>query len=390
MQSSQELNSLDTFRDQFPLLRTHTYLASCSQAPLALPVRTALETFFATWAGQGMDWEVWVAEVERAREAFAALIGASPGQVAVGTSVSQLVSSLASALVNAPHRFAHRVVSSEAEFPGVAHAWLATRAAGWQVDLLTANEHGVVSADQFLTALQEPAGVISVPHVCYANGALLPLDELVASAHERGACVFVDAYQSLGTIPLDVQVSQVDFLASGALKYLCGTAGIAFLYVSPRVLEELTPTVTGWFGRQNPFAFDPHLLDYAPRAARFDLGTPPVINAYAARAGIELVMDAGVDRIRAHILRLSMLAGEYARQLGLTVAGTAKAEERGATTAIDVRSPERAHWLEGALHQRAFVVSARGRMIRIAPHGFTQEEEIRQVLMALARQHAKS
>jgi selenocysteine lyase/cysteine desulfurase len=202
--------------------------------------------------------------------------------------------------------------------------------------------------------------------------------------------VFVDAYQSLGTVPINVQASQVDFLASGALKYLCGTAGIAFLYVSPRVLEELTPTVTGWFGRQNPFAFDPHLLDYATRAARFDLGTPPVINAYAARAGIELVMDAGVDHIRPHILRLSALAGEYARQLGLTIAGAAKAEDRGATIAIDVRSPERAHWLEGALRQRAFVVSARGRMIRIAPHGFTQEEEIRQVLMALTRLLAKS
>lgn len=383
MQDSQEFNPLDAFRDQFPLLRTHTYLASCSQAPLSLPVRAALETFFATWAGQGMDWENWVAEVERAREAFAALIGASPGQVAIGTSVSQLVSSLASALANAPQRLPRRVISSEVEFPGVAHAWLAMRAAGWQVDLLKADERGVVSASQFLA--QEPAAVISVPHVCYANGALLPLDELAAFAHEQGAYMFVDAYQSLGTVPINVQVSQVDFLAAGALKYLCGTAGIAFLYVSPRVLEELHPTVTGWFGRQNPFTFDPHLLDYAPRAARFDLGTPPVINAYAARAGIELVLDTGVEQIRAQILRLSTCAGEYARHLGLTIAGPEKAEERGATTAIDVQSPERAHWLEGALRQRSFIASARGRMVRLAPHGFTREEEISQALATLAQ-----
>lgn len=383
--NSQEFNSLDIFRDQFPLLRTHAYLANCSQAPLALAVRAALETFLATWADQGMDWEGWVAEVERAREAFAALVGASPGQIAIGSSVSQLVSSLASALVKVPQPLSRRIISSEAEFPGVAHAWLATRASGWQVDLLKADEQGVVSAERFLAALQEPAAVISLPHVCYANGALLPLNDLIESAHERGAYVFVDAYQSLGTVPLNVQVSQVDFLAAGALKYLCGTAGIAFLYVSPRILEELHPTVTGWFGRQNPFAFDPHQFDYAPGAARFDLGTPPVINAYAARAGMELVLAAGVDQIRARVLHLSTLANEYARQLGLTIAGPARVEDRGATTAIDVGSAERAHWLEEALRQRSCVVSARGRMIRVAPHGFTREDEIRQALLALSQ-----
>lgn len=385
MQNRQDLNQFEAFRDQFPLLRTHTYLANCSQAPLALSVRAAIETFLASWSDKGMDWEGWMAEVERAREAFASLIGASPTQIAIGSSVSQLVSSVASALVKAPQLLSHRIISSEAEFPGVAHAWLATRASGWQVDILDADEHGVVSAEQFLAALQEPAAVISLPHVCYANGALLALDNLIASAHERGTYVFVDAYQSLGTVPINVQASQVDFLAAGALKYLCGTAGIAFLYVNPRVLEGLSPTVTGWFGRQNPFAFDPRQLDYAPGAARFDLGTPAVINAYAARAGIELVLAAGVERIRAHILSLSTLTEEYARQLGLAIAGPAKAEARGATTALDVDSPERAHRLEEALRQRSIVVSARGQMVRIAPHGFTREEEMKSVLITLTQ-----
>jgi selenocysteine lyase/cysteine desulfurase len=384
MPDRQDINSLAAFRDQFPLLRTHTYLASCSQAPLALPVRTALDAFLRTWAEQGMDWDGWTAEVERAREAFATLIGASPAQVAIGTSVSQLVSSLASALVRDPQLPAQRIISSEAEFPGVAHAWLAMRAAGWQVELLPADAQGVVGADRFLTALQEPAAVVSLPQVCYTNGALLPLDDLVASAHQRGTLVFVDAYQALGSVPIDVQASQVDFLASGALKYLCGTAGIAFLYVSPRVLAQLHPTVTGWFGRQDPFAFDPHLLDYAEHAARFDLGTPPVINAYAARAGIQLVLATGIAQIRAQILQLSTRAGEYARHLGLTIAGPQKAEERGATTAIDVGSPQRAHWLEGVLRQRLCVVSARGQMIRLAPHGFTREGEMSQALLTLA------
>jgi selenocysteine lyase/cysteine desulfurase len=379
------INPLDALREQIPLLQTHAYLANCSQAPLARPVRAALEAFLTTWSEDGMDWDSWMAEVERARSAFAALIGVSPEQIAVGTSVSQRVSSLASALVQDSQLSSRRIVSSVAEFPGVAHAWLATRAAGWQVEQLEADERGIVSAEQFHAALrQTPPSLLSLPHVCYANGALLPLDELVEDAHERGAYVFVDAYQSIGTVPINVQTTPVDFLAAGVLKYLCGTAGIAFLYVSPRVQAELEPTVTGWFGRQNPFAFDARLLDYAPGAARFDLGTPPVINAYTARAGMELILQTCVERIRAHILYLSTLAQELGQQLGLTLAGPVEAAKRGATTAFDVGSPERAHQLEAILRQQNIVVSARGQIVRVAPHGFTREEEIRHALATLA------
>src|SRR5260370_32309530 len=221
-------------------------MAKCFLGPRCSLVCSAIEKFLATWAGDGMDWESWMAEVERARAAFAALIGASPEHIAVGSSVSQLVSSLASALVSAPQTAACRIISSEAEFPGVAHAWLATRAAGWQVDQLASDERGVVSSEQFRTALREPAALVSLPHVCYANGALLPLDNLVEVAHERGTSVFVDAYQSIGAVPIDVQGSQIDFLAAGPLKYLRGTPGIAFLYEQPRVLGGRRPTLDCW------------------------------------------------------------------------------------------------------------------------------------------------
>jgi selenocysteine lyase/cysteine desulfurase len=385
MQSAHQADPLLSFRDHFPLLRTHNYLANCSQTPLATSVRAALETFLASWADRGMDWERWMAEVERARATFAALIGAPPETVAVGTSVSQLASSVASALVSARQPARRRILGSVADFPGVAHAWLATRAYGWQVDQLEADAAGVVSVEQFRAALDERTALLSLPHVCYTNGTLLALDDLVEYAHKQGSLVFVDAYQSIGTVPIDVLASKVDFLAAGVLKYLCGTAGIAFLFVHPRVLEQFQPAVTGWFGRQNPFAFDPRQLDYAPGAARFDLGTPPVMNAYAARAGMELVLAAGVERIRARILRLSALVVEQARALGLAIGGPQSPEERGATTALDVGSPERAHRLEEALRQHSIVVSARGRMIRVAPHGFTREMEVMQALITIAR-----
>ena len=384
--SNQSLpGELQTLRETCPLLQNTVYLANCSQGPLTTPVRAAIDTFMASWSELGMHWNAWIAEVDRARAAFAALIGAQPDEVAVGTSVSQLVSSVASALVTSSHIKRRRIITSYAEFPGVAHALLATHVHGWQVDLLGTNARGAVDTEKFMGAIDDTLALLSVPHVCYANGMLLPLETITTAAHAKGSLVFVDAYQSIGTVPIDVKAAGVDFLAAGTLKYLLGTAGIAFLYISPAVRAWLEPTVTGWFGRTNPFSFDPGTLDYATGAARFDLGTPPIINAYAARAGMELVAATGVTRIRAHIEQLSQTAFALADQLGLQISGPETPQQKGATTAINVGSAERASQLENELRQHSIVVSARGSVLRLAPHGFTTAEELEHAMRTVAK-----
>src|SRR5207302_1222624 len=111
--------------------------------------------------------------------------------------------------------------------------------------------------------------------------------------------LFVDAYQTLGSVPIDVRQAKVDLLAAGNLKFLMGAPGIAFLYVRRELIDRLEPLVTGWFGRANPFAFQTKRLDWAATASRFDAGTPPVINAYIARAGMEIIETVGPTKIRA-------------------------------------------------------------------------------------------
>jgi selenocysteine lyase/cysteine desulfurase len=355
-----------------------------------------------------MHWGGWIEGVEHARAAFATLIGAQPEDIAIGTSVSQLVSSLASALVR-PQAARQRILSSVVEFPGVAQAWhAATRSvSGWKLDMLTGNEDGVIETDrlaaaraslptqhthpavvidaqQAVAAIDETTALVSIPLVSYTNGALLDAEAVVTAAHAQGTLVFLDAYQGAGSIPIDVQASQVDFLAAGALKYLMGTAGIAFLYVSPHVRQQLEPAVTGWFGRMVPFDFNPAGLEYAPGASRFDLGTPPLINAFAARAGMELVCETGVAEIKAQVDRLSALAYRVAPERGLNILGPQPGTPKGATTAIDAGSPERAHWLEGELRKQGVIASARGEAIRLAPHGFTLEAELEQALDRVA------
>lgn len=383
--------ALEAFRRQCPILDTTIYLANCSQGPLSEPVREAVDAFLGSWASLGMHWDAWVEEVERARDAFAGLIGAAPEDVAVGTSVSQLVSSVVSALVTRRDgpaeeaaRNRTRIVSSTLEFPGVGHAWLGAGRFGWTVDRVERGVDHALIADDFVNMVDDSTAIVSMPHVVYANGSLVEPEPVVRAAHDHGALVFVDAYQSVGTRPIDVRASGADLLAAGALKYLLGTAGVAFLYVSPAVRPSLEPAVTGWFGRVDPFAFDPTTLDYPAGASRFDLGTPPLVNAYAARAGIELVAEVGPTAIRTQIERLSDRALDVAAEVGLRVLGPASSAAKGATTSIDGGTPERARWCEGELRARGIVVAARGRAVRLAPHGFTREDELEHALRELA------
>jgi selenocysteine lyase/cysteine desulfurase len=275
-------------------------------------------------------------------------------------------------------------VTSGAEFPGVAHAWLATRALGWEAVFLEAGVGTALAAPHFAAAVDERTAVVSFPHVCYANGALIDPAAVAAAAHEAGALAFLDGYQSVGTTPVDVGALGVDALAAGTLKYLMGTSGIAFLYVRPELRDRLEPTVTGWFGRVDPLAFDSATLDFAPRASRFDLGTPPVANAYAARAGIELVAAAGPSEVRTQVERLSARAFELAGELGLRILGPRSVAAKGATTALDAGSTERARLVQEDLRERRVIASARGRGVRLAPHGFTRMDELEHAMRATA------
>jgi len=242
----------------------------------------------------------------------------------------------------------------------------------------------VVEAQQVVAALDETTALVSIPLVSYTNGALMDVAPVVAAAHAQGALVLLDAYQGAGSVPIDVKASGVDFLVAGTLKYLLGTAGIAFLYVSPQVRQQLMPVVTGWFGRSNPFDFNPSGLSYADAAKRFDLGTPPLINAFAARAGIDLIRETGVEQIKGQVDRLSALAYRVAPELGLRILGPQQVERKGAITAIDAGSVECAHWLEGELRKHGVIASARGEAMRLAAHGFTLEAELEQALRTVA------
>ena len=191
----------------------------------------------------------------------------------------------------------------EFEFPTMAHPWLAQARRGAAVRWARA-AGDLLPIDAYEAVVNERTLIVPATHVCFRNGHRTDIRALTALAHAHGAYVFLDDYQRTGSGPIDVHELGIDFMVTGALKYLIAAAGIGFLYVRRDLIERLEPTVTGWFGRLNPFAYDHTTLDWAGTASRFEGGTPAVPNAYAALAGLRLLDRAGYETIGSHVERL--------------------------------------------------------------------------------------
>ncbi len=371
---------IDRWRARIPLLARAIPMNNCSQAPQTDATRAAAEAYLESWSRDGMDWDAWVAEVERARQSFARLINADVDEVAVTSSVSQAASAFASAL-----RFDRdrgRVLASAAEFPTVGHVWLAQEARGAQVDWVPLEPTGTIDTSEYERRIDDRTRVVSACHAYFVNGFKHDVAEIARVAHRHGALLFVDAYQTLGTEPIDVKALGVDALAGGTLKYLMACAGIAFLYVRRELADTLRPTVTGWFGRANPFAFDPTVLDWAPGARRFDGGTPPIINAYIARAGLEIIHEVGPANVAAWTRVLSERLVSGGQQRGLTLDGTPNADRKAPTTAFLVGDDSAT--VERRMRDRGVIPSARGSVIRLSPHFYSTLDDVDQALDTLA------
>jgi selenocysteine lyase/cysteine desulfurase len=358
-------------RARFPIFETKIYVNSCSQGALSDAVRAAYLDYLDGWDERGAPWDYWVERTEAARASFAGLVNASPDDVAVTTSLSAGVSALASAIDFSARP---KVVISDYEFPTIGQIWHAQQLRGAEVH--------VVPPEAVEEAIDERTAVVSVTAVCYRNGARLPVEEIARVAHANGALCLLDAYQAAGTYPLDVRELGVDALATGVLKYLLGSAGLAFLWTRPGLAQELTPTETGWFADRDIFEMNHRRYAPAPNARRFQSGTPPVPAIYAGIAGMELMKEIGIADTRTHVTALNerLIAG--VDDLDGTVVTPREPDRRGALVCI--RSTD-APGLVAGLAADGIVTSERDSNLRVSPHAYNTEEDIDAVLGALLK-----
>jgi len=368
----------DRCRRRFPIFERLVYANSCSQGALSDAVRAAYDAYLSDWDERGAPWDYWVERNETARATFARLVGGAPDDVAVTTSVSAAVSSVASALDLSRRP---RVVVSDFEFPTVGQIWHAQELRGAEVVHVPA-DGAEIPLERFEEAIDDRTALVAVTAVCFRNGARLPVEEIAGLAHARGALCLLDAYQAAGSYPLDVTALGVDFLAAGTLKYLLASAGLAFLWCRHELIEALLPTQTGWFADRDIFEMDIHDYSPSPTARRFEAGTPPVPAIYAGIAGMELMEEIGIAATREHVNGLNERLLDGLDELGAVVVTPRAAARRGAL--LCVRSTD-APALVRALAADGVVTSERDGNLRISLHAYNNEQDAEVLLGALRR-----
>ena len=366
-------------RERFPVFRNKTYINSCSYGAMATDVMEALQRYIDDRLEKGADWDYWVERNEVVRDSVARLLGAERDEVAVTTSASAGINSIASALDFGGDR--NKVVISDYEFPTDAQIWYAQELRGAEV-VRVAERDGYIPAEAFESAIDEKTAIVAVTHVCFRNGARLDIPAIAEIARRNGALMLVDGYQGFGTMPFDVHQAGVDFAVGGNVKYLLGTAGIGFLYVRRELVEGLVPTVTGWFAQEDIFAMDTTRYHPASSARRFEMGTPPVPNTYAAEAGLAVIQEVGLDAIAARIRTLTDQIKAEAKGAGYQLATPEHPERHGAMIALRCQD---AATLAERLEQEHIVTSHRDNNLRVSPHFYNSPHDIETLFSALLR-----
>jgi selenocysteine lyase/cysteine desulfurase len=372
------MRDFSALRSRFPVLQHKTYLNSGSYCALADSVRDAINAYMDDRLQVGANWDVWVRKNEAVRSAMAAVLRATPDEIAVTASASAGLNALASALEFRSPR--NKVVVSDFEFPTNAQIWHAQELRGARVVHVPRGPDGYIPLENFARQVDEQTQLVAVTHVCFRNGARLDIPGIVRLAHERGARVLLDCYQAVGGLTVDVKKLDVDFAVGGMLKYLLGTAGIGFLYVRGSLVPQLTPTHSGWFAQENIFAMDITANRPAPSARRFEAGTPAVVNCYAAEAGLKIILEVGTDVIEERVRELTRRCMQGLEGIGWASVTPREDGQRGPMVCIPSQGTEQ---LFNTLMARDIVTSFRDDNIRATLHFYNSEDDVDRLIAAL-------
>jgi selenocysteine lyase/cysteine desulfurase len=363
-------------RSRFRIFQNKIYLNSCSQGALSDAVQAGLGDYIASWHELGSPWELWVERYEAARAAFAQFINASPDEIAIVTSVSAGINGVASALNFCERK---KVVMGEFEFPTMGHVWLGQRGRGAEVQFVPANGNSI-PVGNYEAMIDRETCIVPLTHVCFKNGFRSDVNAITKIAHRNGAMVMLDDYQDCGTRPIDVKAMDLDSYVTGTLKYLLGPPGLAFLYVRQELISSLAPTVTGWFGQANPFAYNPQHFELSPTARRFESGSPSVPNVYAAVPGFQLLREIGMDNVAAHISGLAKSLLSRAGNLGIL----AKTPADSVGPLVVLQSKDSASLVQ-TLAESGIVASSRHDGLRLSFHVYNTMDDVTAVVEVLKR-----
>ncbi|HSH77746.1 MAG TPA: aminotransferase class V-fold PLP-dependent enzyme [Herpetosiphonaceae bacterium] len=367
------MRAWESYRAEFPTCERTTYLNTCSLGALSRRSRMAVGSFLDLWEEHGASawYATWLGEVATLRERFGRLVNAAPGTVAIHHSISSALSVVASCY---PYAQRNRIITTALDFPTIPYQWLVKP--GVEVVMLPSDDAIGVPLERWAAAIDERTALVATSHVFFTSGYIQPIAELAGLTHAAGAHILVDGYQATGQIPVDVQALDVDYYLSGGLKWLLGGPGIVELYVRPELAGALEPTITGWFAHGEQFRFDAEHWEYADDARRFELGTPAVAAVYAARAGLDLVLEIGVEAIRTRELELVGDLVGRARDAGIRLKMPDSPREHAGIVMIPVAEPAA---IVRELKSHGIIVDYRPGHVRVSPffyNTYTENEAL--------------
>ena len=362
------------YRSEFPILEHTNYLISNSLGAMPRGVYDALKGYAETWATRGVRaWEErwWMLAAEVGDE-LGALMNAPPGSVSTHQNVTTCQAVVASCLDFSGKR--NKVVYSDMNFPSVMYFWEAQQATGARVSMVKTGDGVTVPTERMIEAIDDKTLIVPMSHVIFRSSFIQDAKAIIEKAHKVGAYVLLDTFQSLGSVPVDVQSLNTDFACGGVLKWLCGGPGVAYLYVRPDLGKKLHPRFTGWTAHQEPFNFETGPIRYTDPPYRFMNGTPHIPSLEAARPGIKVIGQVGIDKIREKSQRQTARLIELADERGWRVNTPRNPEQRGGTVSIDMPDSQQ---VCAELIKREVLVDFRPKAgVRMSPHFYTRDEEL--------------
>lgn len=369
------------WRAEFPILVHTNYMVSNSLGAMPRGVYDSLQHFADTWANRGVRaWgDAWWDLNGKVGDKIAGIINAPLRSVSMHENASIAISILMSSLNFAEGR--DTIVMDDMTFPTVYYVMKAMLPPHMKIKLIKTRDGITIPTDEFLDAIDERTALVPISHVLFRSAYIMPVQAIIEKAHQVGAQVMLDGYHSAGIIPVDVSGLNVDFYVGGVLKWMCGGPGGVFLYVRPDLRPEMRPKITGWFAHKRPFAFEVDEIELRDDAYRFLNGTFGVASLHSIQPGIDIIAQVGVDNIRAKSKRQTALLLELAAQAGFDLTAPANPEERGGTVTIN---PPHAYEVSRELLARQILIDYREKAgIRVSPHFYNTDEEVRAVITAM-------
>jgi kynureninase len=253
---------------------------------------------------------------------------------------------------------------------------------GARAHVVPSDDGITVPLERILEAIDETTCLVALAHTSYRSSYRVNARALVERAHDCGALVLLDVYQSAGALELDAAGWGVDFLIGGMIKWLCGGPSCGYLYVRPELQAELQPRLTGWVAHAEPFAFSHEGMQYAPTVRRFAQGTPNIPGLYSCLAGLQIIEEVGLPTIARESRRRTEWMVEFALARGWQLNSPRDSSERGGSVMIGV---EQAPQVVARLaEQKVFVDCRPGVGLRVSPHFFNTDEEVQAALEVIA------